>query len=420
MKPPGLRVTVPKSTVSRLVGFAPPGWVRMTTADRPPFFAWARRPPSRPSVDVGLPRRLFEPELAGTEIEMVIEDATPYRAPPVPKSTGSTGFDWLPYVDAENYFPTETLDGKLLLHNRYEEPFAIRRVTATEPTYRMLGLYQAEGSKGSTALDVNLSSTNPLLPRHAAELFTALGIGREHLSLEILRGHRDTADEARTAFAIEGVDIVAERATSTPSQKKASAGVLHVRKSKPFLRLIRGALSAVFASEFPSEAAAREYALGWLDGDGTITITTSNPELRLAGLYDEHEVMKRALVSAFGWKLEPGSRYIDDKQGTHISLRAIELLDLLDANAFSFSMSRVRLLLAFDRRTHGLREIAEGKRSAAGGYARWGLVDEDGVTELGEKIRAGHKRWQVEIEKARQLEATAPHLFGVKGVPNPL
>jgi hypothetical protein len=409
----GLRITVPQATVKRL-DTPLPGWMKLHIIGFDPQFVFARKPPSRSSVDISLPNRIFPPDLYSREIEATIENASLYRAPVAVDPRRPPGFDWLPLV-TEHYFPTETVDGKLLLHNRYEEPFVMRRVTPIEPTYRMLGLYQAEGSKSAGAPDFMMATTNPQIIRHTVKLLGMWGLGPERLSLEICRPHKTSPKAARVEFEC-GVEVVAERFRSTQSDGNNTVGVLHVRKSKPLLRLVTGALvEHVFKSEFPSKEAAREYALGWLDGDGTITrLNNTTVELRLAGLPDEHQVLRRALDKAFDWSRKD-PKYNAGSYTTNITLRAFEMLQLLEAGAFLASMSRVRLLLAFDERTTKLRNGVK-----VGAFARWGLHEDGELTERGEEICRGHERLLPEIEKARQLNATAPHLFGVKGVPNPL
>jgi hypothetical protein len=405
-KSSSMRVTVPKRTVAA-AALSAPCWVRTRVNDGEWFFAWARRPPSRNSVDVGLTQRLFPLSLAGNEIDVDIESAEPYRAR---EWTDSRGFDWLPLVDQAHYFPTETIDGKLALHNRHEEPFVMWRVTRLLETYRMLGLYQAEGSKSPDAPDFSMANSNPRLLAHAVELLSAWGLDRSRLSLEVLRAPGEDPVSARAVYTPVGVEIVAERVRTGAGGR---AAVLHVRKSMPLSRLVKAALAKLFVAAFPSVDTAREYALGWIDGDANLIINPTSIELRLAGGAEEHEVLKRALATAFGWTFDPGAYWRDFKQGTHITLRAHEMLDLIESHAFSLSMNRARLLVAFDQRTEKLRT---GEWRAPGALIRWGLLASTGaLTALGERICAGHVRWADEIKKARQLLAAAPK--GVKGLP---
>jgi len=410
----GLKITVPRAAAKLLHPFET-GWARLHIDGYEPAFVFVRRPPSRPYMEISLSSRTYPPELAGREIEATIEDARPYRAPETPRLL-SDGFDWLPLVH-EDYFPTETVDGRLVLHNRHEEPFAMKRVTPLESTYRLLGLYQAEGAKADTVLDFRIGSTNPALLKCFSELLTTIGLGPARQMMEIQRAHHEPQAKARAEFEILGVEITAERFRSTESLKNHTAADLKIRNSQPLRRLFAGALGKVFAAgfTFPSKDTAREYALGWLDGDGTITIVgDTSVDLRLAGYADEHAVTNHALRTAFGWAVKGGQHTIPDYT-TAITLRAHEMLQLLDAGAFMFSMSRVRLLLAFDRRTEGLRN---GERHGA--YARWGLVDRDGMlTDVGEAVCKGHARWAAEIKRAALL-APPSGIVREKGVANPL
>lgn len=317
-------------------------------------------------------------------------------------------FDWLPFVTT----PHTEKEGQLVLTVPSRlHTFMMQRRTPLLPTYRLLGVYQAEGSKSEQATDFSLANSNPRFLAHVAELIKTIGFSRDRLSLELLRGPTETVASARKAFKCVDVEVVAERIRSG---KGGHAGVLHVRKSLMLLRTTRNVLAHIFAKDFPSREVALEYALGWLDGDGSIIDRGTSIDLMLAGLADEHAVVKRALAHAFGWVFEQGSFHKNTKQGTQITLRAHEMLDLLDARAFIFSMNRARLLIAFDRRTQNLRAIRRGD-TIAGAFVRWGLCKKGGkLTELGERICDGHTRHMKEIERARLILAAAPR--GVKGL----
>lgn len=399
-----LRVTVPKAVVRKLA-LPAPCWARFSANGCEPFFAFARRPPSRPSVDVGLPSRLFDKNLAGTEIACSIEHAEPYRARPLGRPTND--FDWLPFV-TEHYFPTETVDGKLVIHNRYEEPFVMRRTTARLPTYRLLGLYQAEGSKSERAPDFTLAGNNPMLLAHAVELLRALGIPRERLGLEVLRAPDQTPESARSEYAALGVEIMAERVRTG---KGGSAGVLHVRKSTPLLRLVRGALEHVFKGEFPSPEVAREYALGWLDGDGTITVlrNTGGIELRLAGYRDEQEVVLRALEHGFDWTL-PKTSFGTVRSSTNRTLRLDQAAELAVHGGFLFSMSRARLIW-------NLRKRLVAQESRPRNWHGRGLTSPE---HLHDARRLFDEHLTVEFERlSRHPYAAQDFILNQKGLPYP-
>lgn len=127
----------------------------------------------------------------------------------------------------------------------------------------------------------------------------------------------------------------------------------------------------------------------------------------------------------FGWEAK-GSGYINSDEGTRITLRALEMAQLLEAGAFTFSMNRVKLLLAFDERTEGLREVAQHpapfQLGSRGALSRWGLVEATGdgyrLTSDGKLVIEAHARLKAEIERVRKV---APHrgITGVKGLPYP-
>lgn len=410
-KSSSIRVTVPKKTVAALL-LPAPCWVRIRVNGSEPVFAWARRPPSRGSVDVGLTQRLFPLALAKKEVDVEIEDAKPYRAL---AWAPQKGFDWLRFVEDTHYFPTETVDGRLLLHNRHEEPFALKRITPLWETYRMLGLYQAEGSNSDTSVDFSYANTNASLIQHSLELLHTWGLERDRFALTVLREDDEDPTRARAAYACLGLPPVAERVRSGAGEH---AALIQVRKSMPLFRLTSQAIKHVFTNPFPTPDLARAFALGWLDGDGTITRRGGSDDLVLCGLEDEHVVVKRALADAFGWTYEHGSFYKNSDEGTRITLRMHEMVDLLDARAFEFSMSRVRLFLAFGERAERLRQAADGDR-ARGAYVQHGLLVDGIPTERGERVLEAETRYRRAIAVARALRQNRRELFDKKCVPYP-
>jgi hypothetical protein len=393
--------------------FQAPGWLRLRVNSSTPFFAYARRPPSRASVDVTLPRYCAPGIERGTVLHVEAESAEPYAARP----RADSAFDWLPHVTHESYFPVDGAGGALSIWNQHEPPFELTRVPPPLAVYRVLGLWQAEGTKGQEAVDFTFANTNPLLLAHAIDLLAQWGLPRSRLSLEVLHAWDEPAVHARQKYEALGVEIVAERARA-PGRGE-NAGIIHVRKSSPLLRIARVALAQIFAAPFPSPDAAREFALGWLDGDGAFVDGKNSKDLRLAGHAAEHRVVKRALAEAFGWTFEAGSYHRNTDEGTHITLRAGEMLQLLDARAFVHSMNRVRLLLAFGERAERLDEVDRGVRAPVGAFGRWGLLKNGQLTEQGVAIVAGWRRYKHAVQLARHLQEEHPELFGKKGVPYP-
>lgn len=348
-KQSSILVTVPVPIARRLMGsgWKAPGWLRVTIAGYAPSFVFGRWPPSRPCLDFTLTARTFSFDLVGTELDVAVESAEPYRAR---EWTDREGFDWLPLVDIEHYFPTESLDGRLSLHNKYEEPFVMKRVTPVAETYRLLGLYQAEGSKGKTAVDFSMGSTNAALVRYTTELLTTWGLGPDRQYIEILYKTGGGATERAEAEKLFG-DLGRVAAVREHTRGEAAV-ILHVQRSKPLLRLTRSALAKVFAGPFPTEVTALAYALGWLDGDGFITITRQTNytfELRFAGYEDEQAVALRGLQQAFGWT-RGNNPFGGIRAHTGRTLALHEAAQLAVAGAFRFSMSRARLIYALDER----------------------------------------------------------------------
>lgn len=376
-------------------------WVRVTVEGNA-FFCQIRRS----AHSFALPRWLFSHEFTSanriTDIDVVIEQVEPYAA-----KSRCVAFDWLPLVDAAHYFAQD--DGEdLLLHAKYESPFRLKRVADVVDLYRLLGWYQAEGSKAG--MNFTFTTSIPEALAFYAELTRRVfSFSYEETALEILRGDSESAKDARQAFRAVDAPIVAERVRSG---RGGHAGVFHVRKSLPLVRLVCAALKNVFSGEWPSAEAARAFVLGWIDGDGSITRSNTSEQLRLAGGAAEHEVVKSALQHAFGWEFNASAYHQNTNDGTHITLRAYHMIDLLDANAFEFSMSRVRLLLGFGDRTEKMRA---GMR--AGAYARWGYVDANGVpTAQAKRVLSARKRYENLIGEARAIKKTRPDLFGRKGV----
>ncbi len=335
-----LRFAMPAAQRTLAGTFEAPGWLRITVDGGEPFFVYARRPPSRTTVEITLPswRKLRARKGDTIEIEACAADA--WRAV---AGAARTGFDWLPHFADPSYFPVDGPDGCLEVWNRYEEPFVMRRVTEPTATYRMLGLYQAEGSKSADAPDFSLSNSNPALLNHAVELLGFWGLPRTRLSLEVLREPGTRPAQAYNLFAHLNVKVVAERVRTGAG---GHAATLHVLKSQPLLCAVKSALAKVFAEAFPSKDAAREYALGWLDGDGSVAATGSESwsiGLRLAGYRDEQEVVLRALEHGFGWTIQKGA-FGTPRSHTERVLSLLQAAELASASAFTTSMNRARLI----------------------------------------------------------------------------
>jgi hypothetical protein len=384
-------------------------WYRLTIPGYKPCFVFGR-PRYRCTALLAVPPSWnFVGLKVGDEIEAEIETVEEYHAKPPAKKVD---FDWLDFVDPEENFATEE-NGILRLWSRYSEPFDLIRFPDLVTLYGLLGLYQAEGSKSEKGHDFTLANTNVALLTYFIKALSKLGIPKDRLYLESLHELGEDPKTSEAKYAQLGLEITASRLR--PGRGK-NAGVVHARNSGPFKNMICRVLSRVFTSEFPNRETALEYALRWLDGDGSIIDRHHSSELVLAGLPEEHEVLKRALAQALNWNFAPGAEYKNNKDGTGILLGASKSLTLLEVKAFPFSINRVRLILAFGRSVEKLHAGV-----TQGAFVRWGLREKGGLlTQEGERLCQAYDIWAPKIEKARQLKATAPHLFGVKGVALPL
>jgi len=395
----GLRLTVPAEAARELraAGCTFPGWLRIALDGSEPVFAGTRWVKSRPySHEITVPSWRYPDIRRGNEVLVSADRAEPWRAKP-----GGDGFDWLPFVADAHYFTAD--DGAdLVLWNRHEPPFRLRRRPPEVPTYRLLGLYQAEGSKSVRASDFSLANTNAKLLGAAVDMLGSWGIGRERLSTEIVRPTGYDAAVARGAFMSLGVEIVAERERKAGDAGTEPAATLHARRSMPLLRLTRAALARIFAEDFPTKEAAREFALGWLDGDGSITLNGNHTELRLAGHDDEQQVVLRALHHGFGWRKKGGS-FGGVRHHTARTLDVREAAELAVAGAFPVSMNRARLLYGLATRLEGLRRHT----------SRWPPENEAEARRLFATLAQ-------EMETLRRLLPPERLGTGEKGLPYPL
>lgn len=398
------RISLPTAYAETLEkeGMVFPGWVRITIDDVPPFFTWARRPPSRHAVDLGLPIRFVPVSMAKEQITVIVENAEPYRAR---SWTDLVGFDWLPYVD-EKYLPVETLTGQLQINSRYEEPFVMKRVTEPVSTYRLLGWYQAEGSKSENAPDFTFTTSNvEQLTYYTRLVESVFGIPRERLSLEVLRSKNQTPAEACELYEKVEIQIVAERLRSG---KGEHAGCIHVKKSQPLVLAVKQMLKTLLLHPvWPTKAAAKEYALGWLDGDGGITIYhhTGSVALILAGYKDEQIATLEALEKGFGWTLPKGA-FGTPRDGTARMLSVDQMAELAYEGGFSRSLARARLIWALDERLGG-----------------WGVPPPQSRTTLEQWQRARSLFDEHLVHEAVWLktlpEARKGFSLGIKGLPYP-
>ncbi len=341
----GPRITVPLAVANalRAQGWQSPGWLRMHVKGFDPVFVYGRFYACRPSVAITMVNYAFPTVQIGDLITVALEPAESLRA------TGNQGpLDWLPLVEPM-YFPTQE-GSDLLLWSRYEEPFRLKREADPDSFWWLLGMYQAEGSKSEQAPDWTLAGANPALVAAVPVAVEALGIQRSRQFMEILHAPGERPGDAEKAFQAVCLRISATRLRSGVG---GHAAVLHIQNSKPLLRLFKAMLARVFSADWtwPTRTSAKQYAFGWLDGDGSINIhrKTLGLELRLAGYETEQIVVLEALKHYFIWDL-PHTAFGTPIGSTNRTLRLDQAAELAAAGIFPFSLNRARLLWGLSRR----------------------------------------------------------------------
>jgi hypothetical protein len=239
----------------------PEGWARVVLADASPYFMYVRGREKRFAV----PKWAFPNLKIGNTVRVEIEPAETFRA----HGKRAVCFDWNDYIGATQHtFATEEPDGVLRIWSQYSAPFDLLRCPPVEPLYRMLGFYQAEGSKSATGADFSFGNSNVELIRHEIGNLNAIGIANTQLYGEILQGVGESRESAIATYDSLPLEVHAVRPRTG---KGGSAYVLHARNSKPFRGMVIAALTKIFAEGFPNTDAAKAFALDWLHGDGSIT-----------------------------------------------------------------------------------------------------------------------------------------------------
>jgi len=331
------RVCVPQQ---HRAAVAAPGWVWMRVDAGQPFFAKARRTPSRASIDITLPS-FAVPRLPARRIVHV-------EVAPVPVFSFSgvaPAEDWLPHIDKR--YLVQPVGHRLALWSGYEPPFWVRRTPRDEKLHWwLLGFYQAEGSKRNPG-DFNVANTSPALLTKLAGALDTWDIDRSRLRLALLHRKGTSAAVVRALFKPLGLPVAAVRAT----EKNDDIGVLFVNSSLPLVKMVCAKLADIFERGFPSKESALAYVIGWLDGDGSISLDrkTGSINLRLAGTKEEHVVLLQALEYALGWSILAGSFGAVDGY-TARALRLDYAAELAVVGAFTESMGRARLIHALAQR----------------------------------------------------------------------
>jgi len=338
------RITVPAAVVRKLraSGARLPGWLKISVDGGKSLFVFGRRPKSRASVEVVLPAWRFGKLSRGKPVGVSIESAEPFRA----KKYDSARFDWLAHLPrGRRYFPSQT--GRALTISYRRDPIAFTRCPDETAVHWLLGFYQAEGAKRSSK-EWSVVSSNPQILCAVRLLLTdKLGIPAMRMYLEVLHAPKDDPVAARYDFEDVGARIVHVRARTPHKKWKSSGGrgaVLHIEKSIVLYRLFMAALRKIFIRGFLSRSAARAFALGWLEGDGS---ASPHPHLLLCGSEREVRLVLVALHGGFAWTPK-GGRHANYSLVRGLSIH--EACDLGEAGAFAYSMNRVRLLYAIERK----------------------------------------------------------------------
>jgi hypothetical protein len=318
----------------------------------------------------------------------------------VPSTTGaiSTEIDWLAFCDSA---VVEERDRLVYVNTKGARFSMLRRTSVPEPAW-LLGFYQAEGSKSDGACEWAVTNKSPVfLARTVAALTGALGIAHEDISVEVSYG-RTPLEEARERFAGLGVRFCGPpRYTGLD---RYVAGTLHIRNSLPLKRIFDRTLAFFLTAgdRLPKEAQAA-FALGFMDGDGTVIVTDDNIRLNASGGEDEVTVAHRYLASALGWS-KRDIKYKGWSEGATRYLSLSEAIDLLEANAFWPTYSRVRLLYAVAERV-----------------ARVQIRNErDGTDKHSPDMPQVARFARFADELAATKVAAPAHKVGRKGVDNPI
>ena len=320
-------------------------WLRMRVDGSDPVFV------RRGKLAITLPAWKFSaPE---RRVHLAIEPGESYRA----IASQETRFDWLSLLPNDSsWFPTQTGENLTVWYRR--EALTLRRLPPEDLTYWLLGFYQADGAKRSV-LEWSTVSSNPLvLSAIRTALTTGWGVPAERMYAQILHAPDDDPVAARAYFANVGVRVVSTRVRTQHKKWKSAGGrgcVLHVESSIVLYRLTMAALAQLFSDGFPSAAAARAFALGWIEGDGGVggkKVTV----MKLHGSRDEVRLVLDAFHQGFGWTAK-GGEHDDARFVGARSLQAHEACALARAGGFAYSMNRARLLYALEARSRTVREI---------------------------------------------------------------
>jgi hypothetical protein len=333
-------------------------WIEITVGNH----TWiAKARPGGASTIVALPRMYggwdYEP---GQRIDANVVDPGPRRCNPGPLFSSGGDLDWSAALPDDCFAEQDC--HALVLHTKYAAPFRMRRMQPRD-AFWILGAYQAEGSKGKTANDWSIANKSPAFIRKVGEQLALCGIDASRFWLEIIHDKTQNPDDACAPYRDLGIDIRRTQVRSDKGFKGSEAAVIHMRESKCLLRMYRAALKEIVDGDGidrMSAEQAREFAIGYLDGDGCVVWSTKGTaniiQLRFSGRYNERHAALRAVKKGFEWKrkrTKAQDRSARDG-GMILSLTTNEALDMLLTDAFVDSFSRVRLLQGVVHRTRNI------------------------------------------------------------------
>lgn len=247
--------------------------------------------------------------------------------------------------------------------------FELERFTPIVETMWFLGFFQAEGTKRARNLGFELGNKSRVLLSHVLLCLAALGVV-EHVCLCVIYGRSSEAD-ALAYYAPLGLTMTSRRSRSVGRRQHDHGAQLTIRNSAAFVALIKAGLTAVTPSAFSPEA-RRAFLFGFLAGDGSVTLATTDLLRASCGTLAEAQLIAALLAEYLGGPpIEPKLQ-----GGTFVVGRTItpfHAVDLLVGGAFEGTSSRVKLF-------HIAHKLDVIKHSGAN--RRWGYLDGHGAPTL--------------------------------------
>ncbi len=349
-------------------------WLDFELPNGERFTAHARW--SQTKYDVALPKRFHELTRVGAPLEVIVRDPGPEKVYSS-EAFSEYGVDWAALAPPQVLPIQEGPD--LILHSRYSPPFRMRRFTPWKDAAWLLGFYFAEGSKGEKAPDWSLSNHGSASLAEVVRLLPELGIARNRLYLEILHTLNQAPDQTVEKYEDLDVEVTSVR----PRIGKGNdAGILHVRDSLNFLRMFKELYERLPAvlEKIPREA-CKDFAFGFLEGDGNITLPASHgTRLHFVGA---DETQSRLALHALNRGLEWNREYKNikkmgggDEQGW--SIDAVKAAKLLLLNAFVRTSNHKSLRDGLTRQSETFRKLW-----AAFGNRLFRRSDAESITSYG-------------------------------------